>query len=166
MHEQFAAASDATASVCNSLGELHDPRAELALLRMSANASRVVHLLRAAGPDLDEQALEEFDQRQRQALGAVVPTPLSDRAWAQAQGGASEGGLGLRSAHELRLPAFIASRTEARSLAATMVDSLPASLRDTVFAHWDATTAAAIAEWSAELPPDAATAPRSGAINT
>ena len=153
LREQFSQGSQDTAAVCEALGGIGDPRAELALLRVSANVSRVTHLLRAAGPEIPHEALEDFDTRQRQALGAIVATPLSDVAWAQAQGGAKEGGLGLRSACELRYPAFIASRTETRSLAELLTRGLPESVRAPVLAHWDTSTAAAVVAWTAELAP-------------
>ena len=81
---QFATAAAHTSEVQATLAELEDARAELALLRVSANASRVVHLLRAAGPEIDAAALDDFDRRQRLALGGILGGPLADQVWEQA----------------------------------------------------------------------------------
>ena len=61
-----------TARVQDALAGLEHPRAELALLRVLANVSRVVHLLRSAGPELDPRALEDFDRKQRLVLFTLL----------------------------------------------------------------------------------------------
>ena len=47
-------------------------RTELSILRVSANACRVVHLLRVAGPDLDGALFASFDEQQREAFGGYL----------------------------------------------------------------------------------------------
>ena len=48
---QLQAQVENVTKLCASLAAAEDVRAELSLLRASANASRITHLLRAAGPD-------------------------------------------------------------------------------------------------------------------
>ena len=114
---QFATVAAATGEVCAALEQIGDAPAEMALLRMSANACRVVHLLRAAGPEISDVALASFDESQEQALGAVLGGPLPAISLQRASCGAADGGLGLRRARDLRFPAFVASRVEAKPLA-------------------------------------------------
>ena len=154
--EQLRAATGHTAEVCQALRAMQDPWAEMARLRVSANVCRVVHLLRASGPDLDADLLADFDGQQSEALGSILGGPVSDRVWDQAAGSAGEGGLGLHSAEELRYPAFLASRTQARPLAEELTRSLPAQWRDGLLTQWTATTAAAMDAWAGELSPDTA----------
>ena len=120
LQQQFQAAADQVRATHSALREVEDPRVELALLRVSANVSRLVYLLRAVGPELDPAALDCFDHQQRLARGAILGGPLSDRVWLQAAGPAVHGGLGFRSACDLRFPAFLASRTEARGWQRTL----------------------------------------------
>ena len=77
--------------------------------------------------------------------------PLTDRAWLQAAGPAGSGGLGLRRARDLRFPAFLASRAEARGLAEGLAGTMPARVREALFGWWESTSAAALEEWAAEL---------------
>ena len=152
LQDQFRTATAQVAEVCHVLRAVDDARVELALLRVSANVCRVVHLLRAAGPDVDEGLLVEFDEMQRIALGSLLGGPLSDRVWDQAAGAAGQGGLGLRSARELQFPAFLASRTQAKAMVEDLSRSMPSSWRDAMLEQWDATTTAAMDRWSDKLP--------------
>ena len=150
---QFSSAAEATAEACGALSLLEDAPAELALLRMSTNACRVMHLLRAAGPEIPAAALVDFDERQEHALASVLGGPLSPVALERAACGAADGGLGLRRTAEVCLPAFLASRTEARALAEEVCGALPPSWRGALLAQWDASTAAAAQAWLTQLPP-------------
>ena len=152
LQDQLRKATQHTDEICKALRAVDDARAELAILRVSANACRVVHLLRAAGPDLDDELLVGFDEQQREALGAILGGPLADRVWSQASGSADEGGLGLRSTLELRYPAFLASRTEAKGLVEDLTRNLTPRWRDAMLGHWTATSAAAMEEWAERLP--------------
>ena len=75
---------DKVTKLCAALSSLEDVRAELSLLRVSANASRIAHLLRAAGPTLPTEALQEFDRMQRAVLCDIFGGHVSDRMWRQA----------------------------------------------------------------------------------
>ena len=72
-----------------------------------------MHLLRAAGPSLDALALREFDHLVECSLQRCVGE-LDSLSLEQAAIGVSCGGLGLRRASSLAIPAFVASRTETR----------------------------------------------------
>ena len=117
LQEQFRTATTHITEVCEALREVQDPRVELALLRVSANVCRVVHLLRAAGPDLEASLLGDFDSCQREALGSLLGGPLSDRVWDQAAGSSGQGGLGLRSARELQFPFILGKPYTSHSVA-------------------------------------------------
>ena len=151
--EQVQAVTQHTADVCKALLELDDSPAELALLRMSANACRVTHLLRAAGPELPSNALQSFDDGQRKALAAMLGGVLPDPCWERAACAARDGGLGLRRCADLRLPAFLASRTDARSLSEELAQGLPDEWQNALFDTWDTSTRAALQEWSECLEP-------------
>ena len=125
LEEQFRSAAVATSAACDALELLEDAPAELALLRMSTNACRVVHLLRAAGPEIPEAALIDFDERQGLALASVLGGPLTPVGLERASCGAGDGGLGLRRTAETSFPAFLASRTEARALAEEVCGTMP-----------------------------------------
>ena len=117
MAEQLRSAMVRVAEVQPALLGIADAPAELALMRMSANGCRIAHLLRAAGPDLDADALQSCDDTQADTLGSLLGGPLPSICLDRAACGAAQGGLGLRRARDLQLPAFLASRTEARGLA-------------------------------------------------
>lgn len=55
---------DKVIQLCAALSSLEDARAELSLLRVSANASKIAHLLRAAGPSLPVEVPHDFDRMQ------------------------------------------------------------------------------------------------------
>ena len=99
--------------LCTELSQLEDVRADLALLRVSANASKIAHLLRAAGPRMPKDVLCGFDKMQKEVLGDTLDTRLSDRMWRQATTPAAAGGLGMRRTEEMQFALFIASRIEA-----------------------------------------------------
>ena len=84
LHEQLGTATAATDGVCAALAQVDDPPAELAFLRVSANVCRVVHLLRAAGPELPASRLAAFDEQQARALGSVLGGALPADAVARA----------------------------------------------------------------------------------
>ena len=155
---QFRAASRATRLASEALASLRDPAAELALLRMSTNACRVVHLLRAVGPELPLSDILAFDDDLEETLGTILGGPVCGPALERSVLGARDGGLGIRRAREVQLPAFIASRTEARALAADIVTGLPQTLSEALFARWDDQVAGALSQWRRELLPGASAA--------
>ena len=82
-----------------------------------ADVGKVSYLLRLAGDKFPESELRAFDQVQRDGVGFTLDGDVGDDAWAQATTQIVMGGLGLRTAEALALPAFISSRVAARSAA-------------------------------------------------
>jgi hypothetical protein len=156
---QLTGATARVSDVHAAIAALDDVPAELVLLRRCADVCKVVHLLRASGPALDASALAAYDAMVDRSLGRLLGGPLDDAAVAQARLGVRVGGLGLRSAADLALPAFYASRTEAQPhvarLAAALVEcgfeGIP------LLPRFEEQRDAALTAWLASLPPALAT---------
>ena len=67
-------------------------------------------------PCMDSPKLSEFDQIMRVGLSRVLNLEFGDRVWLQATLPVKDGGLGIRSASSLALPAFLASAAGTASL--------------------------------------------------
>ena len=65
---------------------------------------------------------------------------------------AKDGGLGLRKAADLRLPAFLASRADAKGLAELLTLTMPNGIKDNLFRYWGHTSTSAIEEWNETIP--------------
>ena len=156
---QFAGAAARVAAVHSAVAALGDVPAELVLLRRCADVCKVVHLLRASGPALAADALAGYDAMVERSLGRLLGGPLDAAAVAQARLGARVGGLGLRSAADLALPAFYASRTEAAPHVARLAAALDAyGFADIgLLPRFEAQREEARAAWLATLPPALAT---------
>ena len=110
---QFNAAAIKISSLHTSISCLGDTACELVLLRKCADVCKVVHLLRAVGPDIQREALGKYDALLAATLQRCVG-PLDEYSLKQASLGVGEGGLGMRRSIDLAIPAFVASRTESR----------------------------------------------------
>ncbi len=137
---QFVKKTDEVKDLHAALRGLNEPAIELLLIRQCAEVSRVTHLLRAIGPLLSspflpaphparpachgfgDAELEGFDDLMRDAVGQVVRAPISDDAAMQASWGVKAGGLGLRTASAVALPAHVASIVEATPFVAWLAD--------------------------------------------
>ena len=73
---QFRQACQKVADVHARLPDLEDAPAEFTLLRSCAGVCKVTHLLRAAGPDISEEALEEFDDTVAVALRRLLASDV------------------------------------------------------------------------------------------
>src|SRR6218665_2498411 len=80
----------------------------LVLLRYSLGSSKLLHILRCS-PCAGHPGLQRFDSALRDGLGKVLNLSLSDDQWLQASLPIKAGGLGIRLATSLALPAFLAS---------------------------------------------------------
>ena len=103
--------------LCKKVEELHktidhveDAATELVLNKSSADVSKIVHTLRLNGDRLASSS-GNFSQMMRESLARTLGAELVDTSWRQATCG--NVGLGLRTAEEIALPAFIASCTAA-----------------------------------------------------
>ena len=83
--------------------------------------------------------------------------PMPDDSWVQASLAIDASGLGMRSANELAMPSFLASRTMARPLVAHMakhMKSVGLCSEEEFLAEYDKRTKAASEQWLAQLPGD------------
>ena len=93
--------------------------------------------------------------RLRASVATSLAGDLPDHSWWQATTGVTVGGLGLRTAVTVALPAFVASRILSRPLVVTMVDHLCAAIgasRQTIMAEYDARTDEALSRLASTLP--------------
>jgi len=82
--------------------------------------AKLGYTLRCSVDRLDKDVLEEFDKDLRSSLETTLGGSLRDTAWWQASTGVRSGGLGLREAVAVALPAVLASRITSRPLAMEM----------------------------------------------
>ena len=156
VRDQFRAATATVGAACAALQGINDAAVELALLRMSANVCRVAHMFRAAGPDIPLAELDAVDDAVDGALSICLGGPVRGLALHRASLSAKDGGLGLRRAREVQLPAFIASRTESRALAVDVVRDMPGALQVALFQEWDSGLESAFDRWTQDLGSGAA----------
>jgi hypothetical protein len=110
---------DAFKTLCTSVENLHkaidqvqDPATEVVLKKSCADVSKIIYTLRLNGDRLiTSEKLPEYTSVMRESLARSLGGDLIDTAWEQATCGKL--GLGFRTAEEVALPAFIASRTAA-----------------------------------------------------
>ena len=145
--------------VCDELrsainGVDHAPT-ELVLTRQCADVSKLMYHMRINGDILDHDLLASFDGQLRAFVATSLAGDLPDHSWWQATTGVTVGGLGLRTAVTVALPAFVASRILSRPLVVTMVDHLCAAIgasRHTIMAEYDARTDEALSRLASTLP--------------
>lgn len=92
----------------------------LVLLRYSLSSSKLLHILRCS-PCAGHPGLQRFDSALRDGLCKVLNLSLSDDQWLQASLPIKAGGLGIRLATSLALPAFLASAAGSLSLQSNML---------------------------------------------
>jgi len=92
----------------------------LVLIRSSLSVPKITHLLRCS-PCSEHPALTEFDQTVRDGLCVIANSQITDSQWIQATLPVRDGGLGLRRASQLALPAFLASAASTSSLQARIL---------------------------------------------
>jgi hypothetical protein len=83
--------------------------------------------------------LVQFDVVMQNALEQITNVNLDDDAWAQASLPVSRGGLGIRSALDLSIPAFLASAFYTLSLVSSILSSIPSTpykYREEAFVEW------------------------------
>ena len=145
------------ATTRDKIEELNSPAAELTLQRVCLNVSKASYLLRCSGDRIADDKLCLFDKGMAAGLESALWEPLSDDAWVQATMAVDAGGLGMREARNVALPAFLASRVAARPLVAEMATHTeeagvcPASL---CMQAYDERSQAALNRWLGELPLD------------
>jgi hypothetical protein len=157
--EQFAEVMKGAFDLHAAIDEVQDAAVEMVLKSECAGVSKVTHLLRAEGDNLSSSNLSHWDDAMRCSLGRSLNGELEDHAWAQAASGYDQGGLNGKTAVDLALPAFLASRVAARPAAQLLFQSLEdagfasVSLLEEAF---DARTQAAEERLASMLPTDLA----------
>ena len=124
---------DVTAAFCQTTARVESERAavmglnhapcELTLQRRCLDVSKASYLLRCSGDMVTDAALNAFDTAARFGVQEALAGEVSDEAWVQATLGVDAGGLGLREASQIALPAFISSRATSRPLVAEMASN-------------------------------------------
>ncbi len=113
-NEQVAAAFGATCSkvdaLHSSIEQVEDAATELALKSACADVSKVMYTLRLNGDRLPEDVLTSYSAVLRASATRTLAGAVGDDQWSQATCATKAGGLGLRPAEEVALPAFVASR--------------------------------------------------------
>ena len=141
-----------TAALENMVSRLHLLQAHDAvyLLRNCFAIPKMLHLLRTSPTWKATEELARFDCTVRQALQDICNIRLDDTMWSQASLPTSKGGLGVRQAVDLTLPAFLSSTHATKQLVLSL---LPEAERTE-----DALIMEAMALWSeradCEPPPD------------
>ena len=128
---------------------------ELVLTRQCADVSKLLYHMRINGDILDHDLFASIDGQLRAFVSNSLCGDLPDHSWWQATTGVSVGGLGLRTAVTVALPAFVVSRILSRPLVVTMVDHLCAAFgasRQTIMAEYDARTDEALSRLASTLP--------------
>ena len=85
-----------------------------------------MYLMRTNGDALDDDLLASVDGQLCASVSASLCGDLPDHSWWQTITGVTCGGLGLRTALVVALPAFVASRIMCRPLVSTLVDHFSA----------------------------------------
>ena len=148
-NEQLEENARRTQRLHDRVGLINDPAVELVLTRRCANLCKVTHMLRAGGDVVEDNHLRGFDTHLRGSLGRILAGLLDDRPWARATAGVKDGGLGFRQATAVALPAFVASRTAARPLFASLgqvVATAGLLSMSALLAAYDTRTAAPLAQ--------------------
>ena len=92
---------------------LQDPAVELTLQWCCLNNSKASHLLRCNGDRVDAGRLLRFDEGMAAGLASALGDHLQDDSWAPTLS-VDAGGLGMREASTIAMPAFLASRVASR----------------------------------------------------
>jgi hypothetical protein len=129
----------------------------LFLLKNCFSIPKLTYTLRSA-PCYTQQLLSKYDDIIRSTLQSILNISIPDMTWDQATLPVSKGGLGIRKATQIALPAFLSSVTASQSLVAQL---LPHRLRDMAGTS-DPVFTAAVMEWqtrtgSASVQPPFAT---------
>ena len=123
MARKFLQVSEDAGNVHEAIAESDHVATELVLTRRCADVCKVSHLLRVAGLAISNTALQRFDESVQSSLQRLLGGSLDNDMLSQASVGVHESGLGMRRAVDTALPAFIASRVEARPMVMTLVES-------------------------------------------
>ena len=109
------------------MAEVDDACYELTLTRKCADVGLAMYLLRVHGDRLSSAALGSLDLALREAVEEGVREHLDDDAWVQCGLAVCQGGLGMRSASDVALPAALGSLVAAQPLVGHLASGLEAA---------------------------------------
>ena len=156
LDEQVAAVLRKARGTRLALLEVGHAATELLLTRLCADVSKLSYQLRLNGDRVRSERLQAFDHDLREAVQLVAGGDLPDVAWAQCALGVKRGGLGMRTATQVSLAAFVASRVCSRPHVREMATHLTEQgLGDAgvIMAAYDSRTDEAAARLAFSLPP-------------
>jgi hypothetical protein len=116
MPDVYKAAVEKTAKLHDAINDVPDPATQMALRTACAGVGKVAYVLRLAGDKILDD-LGSLDEIQRKGVAHTLEGDVGDSAWQQAVVAVAKGGLGMRGATELAVPAFVASRIASRPVA-------------------------------------------------
>jgi hypothetical protein len=159
--DQFGSVMEKVVGLHKDIEGIQDSAVEVVLKSECAGISKAVHILRAAGDLVSSSDLQKWDQAMKVSLGRSLNGEIEDHSWRQAAGGFDAGGLNWKSASDLALPAFLASRIAARPAVRTLFQSIEtAGFGDgalcMLLEAYDVRTRAAESALAATLPEDLA----------
>ena len=116
----------------------------LFLLRNSLAIPRLVYVLRTSTSWECPAVLEAFDNELKAALESICNTALDEASWLQSSLPVRNGGLGIRHAKALALPAFLASAASVSNLTLSILPEYVGAYGDEKFSEgsrnwWDQT---------------------------
>ena len=86
-----------------------DKQDSVYLLRYCFAIPKLMYMLRTALCYQQKEVLQEYDLEIREGLEGILNTKLKGRSWQQCVLPMRKGGMGIRSAADLSLPAFLSS---------------------------------------------------------
>jgi len=146
---------DKAARTHRALLDISHAPTELVLTRQCGDVAKLSYHLRLNGDRIPDHLLETFDRDLRASLEHILGGSLPDNAWEQSGTGVCHGGLGLRTARQVSLAAFVASRVSARPHVREMATHLAqAGVCDmsAVMLAYDGRTEDAVVDLVATLP--------------
>jgi hypothetical protein len=105
--------------------QLIDSHQALTLLKNCFAIPKLQYILRATEAYKCRPELEEFDTTVRAAVAGIVNVGFSTESWKQATLLVAYGGLGIRSARDIALPAFLSSLHSVGNLVNTVLSAVP-----------------------------------------
>ena len=127
-----------------------DQHEAFTILRCALSLPKLLYLLRSSLAYKCTTALQDFDETMRRTLCKIVNIELPEDSWVQATLPIAMGGIGLRCATHVALPAFLASTASSSRLVRTLLESFDSAESD----RWSEATTAwkALADTEAAPP--------------
>src|SRR6218665_729754 len=100
-----------------------DKHDALILLRCSMSSPKLLYTLRCC-PSVDKPLLDRYDVLLRKGLSSILNIDMTNDQWTQASLPIKLGGLGIRRAASLAIPAFLASAAGTQMIQASMLGNI------------------------------------------